>query len=105
MNKYVAVTCVIAFMYTFGFAGECFAESRQMNINMVACRTKDDTIRVNRWLGEGDKRAVALEVMNGTCEMLPEGTTVYVEKHGIEWAQVRQKGSNVRVWVLEKFLR
>ncbi|OGP73237.1 MAG: hypothetical protein A2W09_01535 [Deltaproteobacteria bacterium RBG_16_50_11] len=75
-----------------------------MNINAVACRTVDDTIRVNRWLGDGDRQAVALEIINGTCVMLPEGTVVSIERHGIEWAKVRMRGSNISVWTLEKFL-
>jgi len=96
---------IITLMSALLFSSECYAEKRQININFVACRTKDDTIRVNKWLSDGDRQAAALEIVNGTCEMLPEGTVVFVEKHGFEWAQVRQQGSNVTVWVLEKFLK
>ena len=105
MNKSPIGVGILVFLAALFLASNSYAERRQININFVACRTMDDTIRVNRWLGEGDREAAAKEVINGTCEMLPEGTIVYVEKHGIEWAQVRQKGSTVRVWVLEKFLQ
>ena len=105
MKKHLASISVIVLICMSVLSINAYAETRKMNINFVACNTKDHTVTVNRWLGDGDRQAVALEVMNGNCEMLPAGTVVYVEKHGIEWAQVRQKGSNTRVYVLEKFLQ
>jgi hypothetical protein len=98
----VSIGVIIVFLF---ISNECFAEKGQININVIACITKDDTIRVNKWLSEGDREAVAKEVINGTCQMLHNGTMVFIEKHGIEWAQIRQEGSNIRVWTLEKFLK
>lgn len=84
---------------------DCYGNKCQMNINVIACVTKDHTVSVNRWLSDGDNQAVAKEVINGNCQLLYNGTQVFVEKHGFEWAQVRQHGSNITVWVLEKHLQ
>jgi len=82
-----------------------FAEMRTMTQNMVCCGTEDSTIQVNKWLTEGDRAAVVKEVLSGECQMISAGTVVFVEKHGFEWAKIRQKGSTVTVWTLEKYLR
>jgi len=86
-------------------SNKCYAEKRQINTNMVCCRTVDSTLRINKWLSDGDNEAVAREVLSGECQMLGKGTVIFVDEHGFEWAKVRQKGSTVGVWTLEKYLK
>jgi ABC-type cobalamin transport system ATPase subunit len=80
------------------------AEQRTITMNVVACKTKDKTFQVNRWLSQGDLDAVTTEVMNKNCQMLYKGTRVYSDSCGYEWCRVRVKGNNVEVWTLKKFL-
>lgn len=95
-----AMKRIVVIVLALVVAAPAFGET--MNINFVACKSKELAVNVNRMVAAGSEEA-AYAVLSGDCLMLPAGTQVFVESHGIEWARVRSQG--VSVYVLEKFLK